>query len=211
MTRAIFAKTMAALVLLTTPGAAYAQRTARGGSFAELSLGIPAGRTPSRSADAAWGMYGLDFCWKACVSLSDTPYDGEAAFADPSGQAAAVPGTRVGFERIHCRAGADFLYRLASTRSRSICLYAGVGAFTGAASCVQTPRQKEEDSGAVIPRTCFLYGACPEAELEIYPLARTALVLSARLDITPGTSFQETYGGGLLQASLHAGIRVNLK
>ena len=68
--------------------------------------------------------------------------------------------------------------RIASTRSRNLCLYAGGGATLGYEFTDPWRRiPAHVDTG--IARDSFIYGAYARAELEFFPVRRMAFVLSA--------------------------------
>ena len=73
--------------------------------------------------------------------------------------------------------------RLASTRSRSLCLYAGAGVLIGCEVCDPMSSLDPNVETGVEGRA-FIWGAEPRLELEWFPLRRTALVIDMSAPVT---------------------------
>ena len=145
-------------LLILTIHPASAQRTISG----QFSLNLSAHYNGSLAgAEAFLSQYTLSGYWEAGI--------GADAFHAPLSN-----GVQLEYADVAARGG--YLFRLAATRSRSLNLYAGGGAFTGIESV--DPRKRIPsylDLG--IPSIGFLYGLYAKACLEVFIGPKVAFTL----------------------------------
>lgn len=184
----------AALMLLPARGAS-AQRTMRGqwyaGAVATCTASPTAGSHPGVQVEA--GRYTMAARWSGSVRCI-------------------VPrGTDAG----SFTAGGAWMYRIAASRSRSVSIYAGGGAFLGIDFDDAHAAAEEviSDSGSsstwtqgedgTVPHSAFTYGLEPSQEAEFFIARKAAFVAGLSLPVRLATR-QET-----LSLRAGAGIRIN--
>jgi len=189
----------ASLLLVTVSPPAGAQRTMRSQWYATAlgtaTLSPSAGSHPGFGIEA--GRYTVSARWAGGIRC-----------IVPAGEAAGS-----------FTASGSWLYRIAATRSRSLSLYGGAGAFIGidfddalgaaeevirddTASGTSSSWTKEE-AEAASPHSGFTYGLEPSLEAELFLARKVALVGAVSLPVRLATR-QETLS---LRGS--AGIRIN--
>lgn len=96
-----------------------------------------------------------------------------------------------------------YMHRLVSTRSRSVSLYAGGGAFIGYEFYDPT-KHLPEFIDTKLPSGTFLYGIFPEVEGEFFFCRKVAFVVYAKIPV----NFSSPLGKVRFRAG--AGLRINL-
>ena len=106
-------------------------------------------------------------------------------------------------EYIPINVGADYMYRVAATRARSVNLYVGGGVYLGWE--LYDPFRKVPsyiDTG--FGSGTFIYGVAPALESEFFITRRLALTLGARMPVSISSKTD------ILKLHLKAGIRINI-
>ena len=106
-------------------------------------------------------------------------------------------------EYIPINVGADYMYRVAATRARSVNLYVGGGVYLGWE--LYDPFRKVPsyiDTG--FGSGTFIYGVAPALESEFFITRRLALTLGARMPVSISSKTE------ILKLHLKAGIRINI-
>lgn len=100
-------------------------------------------------------------------------------------------------------ATADFMYRLAGTRTRWFTLNGGGGVLLGAE--VYDPKNQRPE-GVTLSETggTFIYGVDVRLEMEFYPFRRFGFVVGSRMPLTFGSLCS------IFNIDVFAGIRVNI-
>ncbi len=196
MKRLFFISVCIILCLAGSPWRASAQRTADRTVFLGLSQMVSASALPSGGVTLEGGQYLLNSYWKAGVSAVDW----NQRYNNPDGTL-----ERAWFDHIHYTLQGGWMYRLASTYSRSFSLYGGASAFLGCNSFNGFRPLPAEYTGGY-PRAEFIYGFFPELELEWYPFRRTGFTLSVRSPFTFSSSLETD----LWHITGAVGIRINL-
>lgn len=107
------------------------------------------------------------------------------------------------FGYIPINVGADYMYRVAATRARSVNLYVGGGIFLGWE--FYDPFKKVPpyiDTG--FGKGNFVYGVAPALESEFFITRTVALTLGARMPVSISSKTE------ILKLHLRAGFRVNI-
>ena len=106
-------------------------------------------------------------------------------------------------EYIPINVGADYMYRVAATRARSVNLYLGGGVYLGWE--LYDPFRKVPsyiDTG--FGSGTFIYGVAPALDSEFFITRRLALTLGARMPVSISSKTE------ILKLHLKAGIRINI-
>ena len=106
-------------------------------------------------------------------------------------------------EYIPINVGADYMYRVAATRARSVNLYVGGGLYLGWE--LYDPFRKVPsyiDTG--FGSGTFIYGVAPALDSEFFITRRLALTLGARMPVSISSKTE------ILKLHLKAGIRINI-
>ena len=106
-------------------------------------------------------------------------------------------------EYIPINVGADYMYRVAATRARSVNLYVGGGVFLGWE--VYDPLRRLPsyiDTGR--GKGTFIYGVAPSVASEFFIARTVALTLEARMPVSISSKAE------ILKLHLKAGIKVNI-
>ena len=106
-------------------------------------------------------------------------------------------------EYIPINFGADYMYRVAATRARSVNLYVGGGVYLGWE--LYDPFRKVPsyiDTG--FGSGTFIYGVAPALESEFFIARRLALTLGVRMPVSISSKTE------ILKLHLKAGIRINI-
>ncbi len=194
--RRLIKTVLIAILGLSLPFGAYAQRTAVGryfisigqqGTFYGLTEGLPSG-----GASIEFGQYLLNSYWFAGISAADM---NQKANTDPS----------YFYDNLICSAYGGWKYRVIKSYSRGFNVYLGGSAFIGLNSYEVFRKLKEEHSGN-FSQNEFIYGIQPDLECEIYMGSRVALLLQTRLQV----AFSESFSSGLFLPIASLGIRINL-
>ena len=179
---------IACFVLFASSQAASAQRTMKGqlhvGAQASLSADprLPAG------GELSFGSYLLDSYIAGWINVT------------PDFISLAT-GHQLGY--IPINVGADYMYRVAATRARSVNLYVGGGVFLGWELYDPFKRVPSYiDTG--FGKGNFIYGVAPALESEFFITRTVALTLGARMPVSISSKTE------ILKLHLKAGFRVNI-
>lgn len=179
---------IACFVLFASSHAASAQRTMKGqlhvGAQASLSADprLPAG------GELSFGSYLLDSYIAGWINVT------------PDFISLAT-GHQLGY--IPINVGADYMYRAAATRARSVNLYVGGGVFLGWE--IYDPLRRLPsyiDTG--LGKGTFIYGVGPSVASEFFIARTVALTLEARMPVSISSKAE------ILKLHLKAGIKVNI-
>ena len=179
---------IACIVLLSSSQIASAQRTMKGqlhiGAQSSLSADprIPVG------GELSFGSYLLDSYITGWINV--TP------------DYITLP-TNHQLEYIPINVGADYMYRVAATRARSVNLYVGGGVFLGWE--LYDPFKKVPpyiDTG--FGKGTFIYGVAPAIDSEFFITRTVALTLGARMPVSISSKTE------ILKLHLKAGIKINI-
>ena len=179
---------IACFVLFASSQAASAQRTMKGqlhvGAQASLSADprLPAG------GELSFGSYLLDSYIAGWINVT------------PDFISLAT-GHQLGY--IPINVGADYMYRAAATRARSVNLYVGGGVFLGWE--IYDPLRRLPsyiDTG--LGQGTFIYGVAPSVASEFFIARTVALTLEARMPVSISSKAE------ILKLHLKAGIKVNI-
>ena len=175
-------------LMLVTPLGAAAQRTMKG----QHAIGARVSASVTDFSDLGlclnYSQYLLNAYWFAGTSAADNDIRTDKG---------------VLMEYVDCYLGGGYMHRLASTRSRSISLYAGGGAFIGYE--FYDPRKDlPANIETNLPTGTFLYGLSPMIEAEFFIIKRLALTL--------GGCFHLTFSSPLviLRPQLRLGVRFDI-
>ena len=179
---------LACFVLFTSSQAVSAQRTMKGqlhiGAHASLSADprVPAG------GELSFGSYLLDSYITGWINVTQ-----DYITLPTSHQLGYIP----------INVGADYMYRVAATRSRSINLYVGGGIFLGWELYDPFKRLPTYiDTG--FGKGTFIYGLAPAVASEFFIARTVALSLEARMPVSISSKTE------ILKLHLKAGIKVNI-
>ena len=179
---------IACFVLFASSQAASAQRTMKGqlhvGAQASLSADprLPAG------GELSFGSYLLDSYIAGWINVT------------PDFISLAT-GHQLGY--IPINVGADYMYRVAATRARSVNLYVGGGVFLGWELYDPFKRVPSYiDTG--FGKGNFIYGVAPALESEFFITRTVALTLGTRMPVSISSKTE------ILKLHLKAGLRVNI-
>lgn len=179
---------IACIVLFASSQAVSAQRTMKGqlhiGAQASLSADprIPIG------GELSFGSYLLDSHISGWINVTPD------YISLPTGH-------QLGY--IPINVGADYMYRVAATRARSVNLYVGGGVFLGWELYDPFKRVPSYiDTG--FGKGNFIYGVGPALESEFFITRTVALTLGARMPVSISSKTE------ILKLHLKAGFRVNI-
>lgn len=99
--------------------------------------------------------------------------------------------------------GADYMYRVAATRARSVNLYVGGGVFLGW-ELYDPFRRVPSYIDTGVGDGNFIYGVAPALESEFFITRTVALTLGARMPVSISSKTE------ILKLHLKAGLRVNI-
>ena len=179
---------IACFVLFASSQEASSQRTMKGqlhvGAQASLSADprLPAG------GELSFGSYLLDSYIAGWINLT------------PDFISLAT-GHQLGY--IPINVGADYMYRAAATRARSVNLYVGGGAFLGW-EVYAPPRRLQSYIDTGRGQGTFIYGVAPSVSSEFFIARTVALTLEARMPVSISSKAE------ILKLHLKAGIKVNI-
>lgn len=167
---------------------AFAQRTCEGGGGLKAVFGTTFSGDYPYSADISYTHYNLHSFWSAGVSASNSSIDlGEGNQFDCT--------PVVGYW--------DWMWRLCSTRGRSVNLYAGGGAFAGCELHDIFSRIPEFIETSLPDKPSFVYGVALKAEADFFVSEKVAFCMSASVPFTVGSCMPA------VSAVCGAGIRVD--
>ena len=176
------------LVLFSSSQLASAQRTMKGQYHiaAEGVAGADSG--VHLGGELSFGGYLLDSYMKGWINVTS-----DSIFLPTSHLLSYIP----------IAIGADYMYRVASTRSRSVNLYVGGGVFLGWE--FYDPRKRIPDYiDTGLPDGTFIYGVTPAIDSEFFITRTVALTLESRMPVSISSKTE------ILKLHLKAGIKVNI-
>lgn len=179
---------IACFVLFTSSQVVSAQRTMKGQLHIGAHASISADPRVSAGGELSFGSYLLDSYITGWINV--TP----AYITLPTSH-------QLGY--IPINVGADYMYRVAATRSRSINLYVGGGIFLGWELYDPFKRLPSYiDTG--FGNGTFIYGVAPAVASEFFIARTVALSLEARMPVSISSKTE------ILKLHLKAGIKVNI-
>ena len=166
----------------------YAQRTMRDQNLLTASMQTPCTGIKDFGASVSYGRYLLDAYWKTSVSVV------------PRGLQLST-GDRM--DLLALRAGADYMYRIASVRSRAFSLYGGGGAFIGY-ELYDPFSRLPSNIHTGLTDGAFIYGLNGNLEAEIFITKNIAFIAGCTIPMTFGSVTR------WLRINATTGIRFNL-
>ena len=166
----------------------YAQRTMRDQNLLTASMQTPCTGIKDFGASVSYGRYLLDAHWKTSVSVV------------PRGLQLST-GDRM--DLMTLRVGADYMYRIASVRSRAFSLYGGGGAFIGY-ELYDPFSRLPSNIHTGLTDGAFIYGVNANLEAEIFIARKIALIAGCTVPMTFGSVTR------WLRVNAITGIRFNL-
>ena len=166
----------------------YAQRTMRDQNLLTVSMQTPCTGIRDFGASVSYGRYLLDAYWKTSVSVV------------PRGLQLST-GDRM--DLMALRVGADYMYRIASVRSRAFSLYGGGGAFIGY-ELYDPFSRLPSNIHTGLTDGAFIYGVNANLEAEIFIARKIALIAGCTVPMTFGSVTR------WLRVNAITGIRFNL-
>lgn len=152
---------LTAVLLFSTPIWSAAQRTMEDQSAVGVELSANIQHLGDLGVCLNYSQYLLEAYWQVNV------WAGNNHIAASNGY---------NMQYVDCCLGGEYMYRLVSTRSRSISLYAGGGAFLG--YDFYDPRKELPATiDTKLPKGNFLYGISPHIEAEFFVTRQLALIL----------------------------------
>ena len=166
----------------------YAQRTMRDQNLLTVSMQTPCTGIRDFGASVSYGRYLLDAYWKTSVSVV------------PRGLQLST-GDRM--DLMALRVGADYMYRIASVRSRAFSLYGGGGVFIGY-ELYDPFSRLPSNIHTGLTDGAFIYGVNANLEAEIFIARKIALIAGCTVPMTFGSVTR------WLRVNAITGIRFNL-
>ena len=166
----------------------YAQRTMRDQNLLTASMQTPCTGIKDFGASVSYGRYLLNAYWKTSVSVV------------PRGLQLST-GDRM--DLFALRAGADYMYRIASVRSRAFSLYGGGGAFIGY-ELYDPFSRLPPNIHTGLTDGAFIYGLNGNLEAEIFITKNIAFIAGCTIPMTFGSVTR------WLRINATTGIRFNL-
>ena len=179
---------IACIVLFASSQAASAQRTMKGQLHIGAQASLSADPRVSIGGELSFGSYLLDSHISGWINVTPD------YISLPTGH-------QLGY--IPINVGADYMYRVAATRARSVNLYVGGGVFLGWELYDPFKRVPSYiDTG--FGKGNFIYGVGPALESEFFITRTVALTLGARMPVSISSKTE------ILKLHLKAGFRVNI-
>ena len=176
------------IVLFASSPAASAQRTMKGQLHIGAQASLSADPRVPIGGELSFGSYLLDSHISGWINVTPD------YISLPTGH-------QLGY--IPINVGADYMYRVAATRARSVNLYVGGGVFLGWELYDPFKRVPSYiDTG--FEKGNFIYGVAPALESEFFITRTVALTLGARMPVSISSKTE------ILKLHLKAGLRVNI-
>lgn len=179
---------LSCIVLFSSHQQAAAQRTMKGQYHIAAQGVIGADSGVPLGGELSFGAYLLNAYMKGWINVTSD------SIILPTSH-------RLGYIPIYV--GADYMYRVAATRSRGVNLYIGGGVFLGWE--FYDPWKKVPayiDTG--LPDGAFIYGVTPAIDSEFFITKTVAFTLGARSPISISSKTE------ILKLQLKAGVRINI-
>ena len=179
---------IACIVLFASSQAVSAQRTMKGQLHIGAQASLSADPRVPIGGELSFGCYLLDSHISEWINVTPD------YISLPTGH-------QLGY--IPINVGADYMYRVAATRARSVNLYVGGGVFLGWELYDPFKRVPSYiDTG--FGKGNFIYGVGPALESEFFITRTVALTLGARMPVSISSKTE------ILKLHLKAGFRVNI-
>ena len=179
---------IACIVLFASSQAVSAQRTMKGQLHIGAQASLSADPRVPIGGELSFGCYLLDSHISEWINVTPD------YISLPTGH-------QLGY--IPINVGADYMYRVAATRARSVNLYVGGGVFLGWELYDPFKRVPSYiDTG--FGKGNFIYGVAPALESEFFITRTVALTLGARMPVSISSKTE------ILKLHLKAGFRVNI-
>ena len=179
---------IACIVLFASSQAASAQRTMKGQLHIGAQASLSADPRVPIGGELSFGSYLLDSHISGWINVTPD------YISLPTGH-------QLGY--IPINVGADYMYRVAATRARSVNLYVGGGAFLGWELYDPFKRVPSYiDTG--FGKGNFIYGVGPALESEFFITRTVALTLGVRMPVSISSKTE------ILKLHLKAGLRVDI-
>ena len=179
---------IACIVLFASSQAVSAQRTMKGQLHIGAQASLSADPRVPIGGELSFGSYLLDSHISGWINVTPD------YISLPTGH-------QLGY--IPINVGADYMYRVAATRARSVNLYVGGGVFLGWELYDPFKRVPSYiDTG--FGKGNFIYGVGPALESEFFITRTVALTLGARMPVSISSKTE------ILKLHLKAGFRVNI-
>ena len=179
---------IACIALFASSQAASAQRTMKGQLHIGAQASLSADPRVSIGGELSFGSYLLDSHISGWINVTPD------YISLPTGH-------QLGY--IPINVGADYMYRVAATRARSVNLYVGGGVFLGWELYDPFKRVPSYiDTG--FGKGNFIYGVAPALESEFFITRTVALTLGARMPVSISSKTE------ILKLHLKAGLRVDI-
>ena len=176
------------IVLFASSQAASAQRTMKGQLHIGAQASLSADPRVPIGGELSFGSYLLDSHISGWINVTPD------YISLPTGH-------QLGY--IPINVGADYMYRVAATRARSVNLYVGGGVFLGWELYDPFKRVPSYiDTG--FGKGNIIYGVAPALESEFFITRTVALTLGARMPVSISSKTE------ILKLQLKAGLRVNI-
>ena len=179
---------IACIVLFASSQAVSAQRTMKGQLHIGAQASLSADPRVPIGGELSFGSYLLDSHISGWINVTPD------YISLPTGH-------QLGY--IPINVGADYMYRVAATRARSVNLYVGGGVFLGWELYDPFKRVPSYiDTG--FGKGNIIYGVAPALESEFFITRTVALTLGARMPVSISSKTE------ILKLHLKAGLRVNI-
>ena len=179
---------IACIVLFSSSWVVSAQRTMKGQNHIAAEAVIAADPRLPIGAEISFGQYLLDSYVHGWINYSPDYV---------------LLSTSHPLEYIPVTVGADYMHRIAATRSRSVNLYVGGGVFLGWEFYDPFRRLPSYiDTG--LESGAFIYGIAPSIVSEFFFTRTVGFILGARMPVSISSKTE------ILKLHLKAGIRVNI-
>ena len=179
---------IACIVLFASSQAASAQRTMKGQLHIGAQASLSADPRVPIGGELSFGSYLLDSHISGWINVTPD------YISLPTGH-------QLGY--IPINVGADYMYRVAATRARSVNLYVGGGVFLGWELYDPFKRVPSYiDTG--FGKGNIIYGVAPALESEFFITRTVALTLGARMPVSISSKTE------ILKLHLKAGLRVDI-
>lgn len=149
----------------------HAQRTMERQHFMSVGVSHEFASPATFGGSMSWGQYLQNSYWK----ISAEAHNRSTKLS-----------TGHDFEYTHFFVAGDWMFRCASTVSRSLSFYAGAGVFTGY-EAYDMMHKIPENISVNLSKGAFLYGIRPSVELECFVAEKAALLLDCSLPMHFGS------------------------
>ena len=178
----------ALILLFSLSFSTYAQRTMNRQNHLAAEVVFPYDFSFASGGEISWGQYMLSSYWKAWTGL----YPDKLVLKSTHS-----------LEYLPIVGGCDYMYRLVSTRSRSVNLYCGGGVFLGYE--IYDPFKKIPSYiDTQFPEGTFIYGINANLESEIFISRSVAFLIGLKMPVVIPSK------GEVVRLRIKTGIRINI-